>query len=79
MVGLPFKVPDNAATAPRRSDGVGEAQQQPFRPLPFINSVKEGCVLAPMLFTIFFSMMLREAKEKLKEGISTVSNRCEHF
>jgi len=31
--------------------------------------VKQGCVLAPTLFAIFFSMMLREAKEDLDEGI----------
>ena len=31
--------------------------------------MKQGCVLAPTLFAIFFSMMLREAKEDLNEGI----------
>ncbi|CAH1266354.1 Hypp3340 [Branchiostoma lanceolatum] len=38
-------------------------------PFPIDNGVKQGCVLAPTLFAIFFSMMLREAKEDLTEGI----------
>ena len=36
---------------------------------PIGNGVKQGCVLAPTLFAIFFSMMLREAKEDSDEGI----------
>ena len=36
---------------------------------PIVNGVKQGCVLAPTLFAIFFSMMLQEAKEDLHEGI----------
>lgn len=36
---------------------------------PIGNGVKQGCVLAPTLFAIFFSMMLHEAKEDLHEGI----------
>ncbi|KAI8499112.1 hypothetical protein Bbelb_228760 [Branchiostoma belcheri] len=38
-------------------------------PFPIANGVKQGCVLAPTLFAIFFSMMLKEAKEDLTEGI----------
>ncbi|RXN24108.1 RNA-directed DNA polymerase from mobile element jockey-like protein [Labeo rohita] len=30
-------------------------------PFPILNGVKQGCVLAPTLFTIFFSMMLKQA------------------
>ena len=33
------------------------------------NGVKEGCVLAPSLISIFFSMMLREAKDDFINGI----------
>ena len=33
------------------------------------NGVKQRCVLAPTLFSIFFSIMLREAKEDLQDGI----------
>jgi len=36
---------------------------------PITNGVKQGCVLAPTLFSIFFSMMLREAKEGLEDGV----------
>ena len=36
---------------------------------PIENGVKQGCVLAPTLFAVFFSMMLPEAKKDLHEGI----------
>ena len=36
---------------------------------PISNEIKQGCILAPTLFSIFFSMMLREAKEDIKDGI----------
>ena len=35
---------------------------------PISNGVKQGCVLAPTLSSIFFSIMLREAKEDLPDG-----------
>ena len=33
------------------------------------NGVKQGCVLAPTLFSIFFSIMFREANEGQPDGI----------
>ena len=33
------------------------------------NGVKQGCVLAPTLFSTFFSIMLPEAKEDLQDDI----------
>ena len=36
---------------------------------PISNSVKQGCVLAPSLFSIFFSTMLRRAKEHILDGV----------
>ena len=36
-------------------------------PFPITNGVKQGCVLAPTLFSIFFSMMLRQATENLDD------------
>ena len=33
---------------------------------PIENGVKQGCVLAPTPFAIFFAMLLREAKEDLR-------------
>ena len=33
------------------------------------NGVKQGCVLAPTLFSFFFSIMLLEAKEDRPDGI----------
>lgn len=40
-------------------------------PFQILNGVKQGCVLAPTLFTIFFSMMLQQATEDLgnEDGI----------
>ena len=34
---------------------------------PIVNGVKQGCVLAPTLITIFFSMMLKQATEDLDD------------
>ena len=36
---------------------------------PISNGVKQGCVLASTLFSVFFSIMLREAKDDLPDGI----------
>ena len=40
-------------------------------PFPISNSRKESCVLAQTLFSIFFSMMLKQATEDVddKEGV----------
>ena len=36
---------------------------------PVSNGVKQECVIAPTLFSIFFSILLREANEDLPDGI----------
>ena len=36
---------------------------------PISNGVKQGCILAPTLCSIFFSIMLLEAKKGLPDGI----------
>ena len=36
-------------------------------PFPIKNGVKQGCVLAPTLFSIFFSMMLKQATDDLSD------------
>ena len=38
-----------------------------LEPFPIINSVKQGCVLAPTLFSIFFNTMLQQATEDLDD------------
>lgn len=37
-------------------------------PFAISNGVKQGCVLAPTLFSIFFSMMLKHTTEDLEDG-----------
>ncbi len=34
---------------------------------PIVNGVKQGCVLAPTLFSIFFCMMLKQLIEDLDD------------
>ena len=36
-------------------------------PFPITNGVKQGCVLAPTLFSMFFSMMLKQATDDLED------------
>lgn len=38
-------------------------------PFPICNGVKQDCVLAPTLFAIIFSLILRKAKENYTEEI----------
>ena len=38
------------------------------------NGVKQGCVLAPTLFSIFLSAMLDEAFRDIGDGVSTYSS-----
>ena len=36
---------------------------------PIVNGVKQGCVLAPTLLGIYFSVILREAKQNANPGV----------
>ena len=40
---------------------------KPFKPFLIVNGVKQGCVLAPNLFSILFNMMLKQAIEDLDD------------
>ena len=44
--------------------GLNDDLSEPF---PISNGVKQGCVMAPTLFSIFFSMMLKQATEDLDD------------
>ena len=37
---------------------------------PIVNSVKQGCVRAPTLFSIFFSMMLKQVIENIDDDVA---------
>ena len=39
------------------------------KPFRILNGVKQGCVLAPTLFGIFFSLLLKQAFGTAEEGI----------
>ena len=43
-------------------------------PFPIFNGVKQSCVLAPTLFTIFFGKILKQAAEDLDEAIKKVTS-----
>ena len=43
---------------------------QPFEAFPVNNGVKQGCVLAPMLFSMVFSAMLTDAFRDCEPGIN---------
>ena len=47
----------------------GRTQGRQSGSFPISNGVKQGCTLAPILFSIFFSIMLQEANEDLPDGI----------
>ena len=42
---------------------------------PISNNVKQGCILAPILFSIFFSIMLREEKRTCQTASTFVSEQ----
>lgn len=43
-----------------------------FEPFPISNGVKQGCVLAPTLISIFFSMVLKQATNKFNNDDDAV-------
>ena len=47
-------------------DQHGQIRLNLSEPFP-INGVKQDCVLAPTLFSIFFSMMLKQATDDLED------------
>ena len=44
-----------------------QLHQDLSEPFPIKNGLKQGCIFAPTLFSIFFSMMLKQASEGLDE------------
>ena len=42
-----------------------------FEPFPVTNGVKQGCVMAPTLFSMMFSAMLSDAFEDVDAGFQT--------
>ena len=66
MSWLSRKIPQHVASTARRPTQLNQTPQRPVRAL-ISNGVKQGCVPAPTLFNIFFSMMLKHATQDLDD------------
>ena len=64
-VGCPPILLDLIKSFHENMQGTAQVDGMISEPFPTVNSVKHGYVLAPTLFGIYFSVMLREVKQML--------------
>ena len=64
----PLRVPQHGYPTEKKTHyGQDRLNSDHSGSFPIINSVKQGCVLTPNLFSIFFSMMLKQVIENLDD------------
>ena len=62
-VGCPPILLDLIKSFHEHMQGTAQVDGMVSEPFPIVNGVKQGCVLAPTLFGIYFSVILREAMQ----------------
>ena len=62
-VGCPPILLDLIKSFHENMQGTVQVNGMISEPFPIVNGVKQGCVLAPTLFGIYFSVILREVKQ----------------
>ena len=68
-IGCPEKLLNIIVSFHRNMQGVISFDGEISSPFPINGGVKQGCILAPTLFGIFFSMLLRKAFKDCSEGV----------
>ena len=68
-IGCPETLLSIITSYHKEMQGIISFDGEESSPFPINNGVKQGCVLAPTLFGIFFSMLLRSAFKDSSEGV----------
>lgn len=69
LIGCPPKLHDFVKNFHNNMKGVVEFDGSTSEPFNITSGVKQGCVLAPTLFGIFFAIMLQRAFKDTTEGV----------
>ena len=69
LIGCPPKLHDFVKNFHNNMKGVVEFDGSTSEPFNITSGVKQGCVLAPTLFGIFFAIMLQQAFKDTTEGV----------
>ena len=68
-IGCPSKLQSMIKSFHTNMKGTVQSYGGSFRPFDIRSGVKQGCVLAPTLFRIFFALLLKHAFRTASEGI----------
>ncbi len=68
-IGCPPKLLKMVTSFHDEIKGTVQYDGSPSEPFPIRSGLKQGCVLAPTLFGIFFSLLLRHAFSQSKDGV----------
>ena len=75
-VGCPPILLDLTKSFHENMQGTAQVNGLISAPFPIVNDVKQGCVLAPTLFGIYFSVILGEAKQNANHANPGVGLRA---